>query len=268
MVNLLKAGDDVGLGELIKLIGHESYHPTAEGHQLVASKILETIPSLMSYDYCQEFIGVSDPVCPIMNPRVPNPSSYWGDYRTFGSVTKQHHMTLANDDVTYAPGDTIDIELGDYSFASNSDVTIEVHSTPTRLATVQSAGYGSLSTQITLPVTLQDGFHTIHLFGQTYAGQSIDIYDVIGVAKPDVAGQPSPQQPSSTPPTPSTTESKPSDQVNPAGPADSTDSAGVVIAQQGNTTDANLEASVLGEADSLTQSRDDRPLNQDGGIWN
>lgn len=251
VVNMLKAGDDAGLGELIKLIGHESYHPTHEGHQLVAAKILDTIPDLMNYSYCRELTGVSDAICPIMNPRVPNPSSYWGNYREFGAAIKQRHITLADDSVIYAPGEAINIELGDYSFASNSEVTIEVHSAPVRLAEVMSTNYGSLSAQISLPADLPEGFHTLHLFGRTYAGQPIDIYDVIAVARPpEPTSVDTPQLPSNNA-NQSNAEGDTSSVSVESSTAGDTEFVGEVDgAQQTGQFDLGREVSVLGDTDT------------------
>lgn len=193
--NFIKPGDDIALPvdwlKWLKLVGQESFHPNALGHQLASAAILNTVNGdLENYDYCD---GITS--CP-QNVSVPEPSSYW--------------LSAYHDLPTQIAADSVDnlmitgqrtgsyiVRIRNYMLMPLSAIDIEVNSTPRSLGYFTAQADGSLNTVVNLPEDLEEGFHTIHIYGKSYSGENIDLYKVIRYFKSDpiVNGQPTAQVP-------------------------------------------------------------------------
>ncbi|CAN5381484.1 hypothetical protein BH10PAT4_BH10PAT4_5440 [soil metagenome] len=181
-MNGLKPGDDfpdIDFINWFKVIAQESFHPRPVGHQMIADRIVDQIPDLRTYDYCQQEFGRSTGSCPVSNVVAPQPADYWlvdGQTHGYESLRRIDFMDAENYSF-----DAVDakVELADYSFAAGSDVVIEIHSDTYVLGTYRVDDNGSLATNIVLPQDLQPGFHTVHVFGKSYSGEPIDVYQVI-----------------------------------------------------------------------------------------
>jgi len=182
-INFIKTGDDIGPFENSKwfrLIGQESFHPNALGHQLESDAILSQVAgNLMTYNYCY---GVS--LCP-QNITAPEPSSYWIP-DLYHNYPEQKNTNYVADDVNPINDKQKQLSLANNSLAPNSVVDIVITSTPQSLGQFVAASDGSFNTSIELPADLEEGYHTVHLYGTSYAGSPIELYQVIKYMKPIV----------------------------------------------------------------------------------
>lgn len=181
-MNGIRPGDDITVSEKLnwlKVVGNESFHPRPTAHAAITSAILQNIPNVLSYDHCQIEFSQSNGTCQIHNTEAPWPSDYWLEDGVEHNYAAQR---LANfvDNPDSAPDErqkTIVVEQ--FTLDPGSPVRIEIHSDPVTLATTTADASGGLSLDIELPSDLPEGFHTIHLYGTSYSGSQVDLYQVI-----------------------------------------------------------------------------------------
>lgn len=176
-MNGLRTGDDQSLIEnnsLSKVIGSESFHPTPEGHRLIADVIKTRVNNIITTNQCTQLRIV----CP-EESQAPWPSPYWIENGKTSGYREQRTTHLVRDTYGTDGDDTAEIAMPKNSLQPNSDVTIEIHSDPITLASSTVSSDGSVSLTIRLPLSLQSGFHTLHLYGTSYSGEVIDLYQVI-----------------------------------------------------------------------------------------
>jgi len=182
-MNAIRTGDDGIISDnlsFLKIVGNESFHPNALGHSLLANSITGTVSNIMTNDYCAN----GAVVCPVETP-APNPSDYWVSGLYHNYPTQQ----IAN--YVYNRSDSYDnrqksLKVDDASLEPNSTVRIEITSDPKSLGQFQVSASGSLDVDIDLPIDLEEGYHTVHLYGTSYSGESIELYQVIEYKKPVV----------------------------------------------------------------------------------
>jgi hypothetical protein len=172
-VNGLTEGDDLiidGLGP----IGNESYHPNELGHQLMSSVLI------------QQSERLSKPM-PVADDTVKAPYKESDVYRQFigdapsgfPPLPPQHPITnVKNVDLK---GSTI-APRTDIPLRPNSTFDASFHSTPTPAGMLTTDADGHLTGEITVPDSLEPGYHTLHLYGQNLSGQQVDLYKLIYVA--------------------------------------------------------------------------------------
>jgi lysophospholipase L1-like esterase len=180
----VRTGDDSNLindSDWFKFIGNESFHPNSIGHSLVAKSIHKSVDDLSNYSYCNN--GVT--ICPDDSVSAPEPSSYWiadkyHDYPTqqIASFVYDHEDSTDNKQK--------DLIVDSYSLLPNSSVNIEITSDPISLGNFTAGSDGSLSANLNLPVDLMEGYHTLHLYGTSYSGEQVELYQVIKYEKPYV----------------------------------------------------------------------------------
>lgn len=71
------------------------------------------------------------------------------------------------------------------TFSSNTAVHAELHSDPVNLGDYTSTSDGAISTNITIPNTVQAGYHTLILSGLSPAGTVVDVTQIILVKGAD-----------------------------------------------------------------------------------
>jgi hypothetical protein len=162
-MNGVRIGDDVAIVNslpMLRIIGAETFHPTPSGHNLLASEVLSQYPNLTNTPIEATDIG---------------PDSYWDTDNSDGvpqayatdfafSTDDRQNMTVA------VPGGTLQ---------PHSIATIEVHSEPTTLATFVVDDQGGIRGSIAMPLSLKEGYHTLHLLAANRAGVNIDMYQFI-----------------------------------------------------------------------------------------
>lgn len=165
-MNAVRFGDDfspIKNVPQLKIIGAESFHPTPFGHRLHVGQITSQFPSLFSISSCSTCIHSGRP---------PEPTSYWKYDESLSIIQRsERFVEETNENRVY----TITMPAG--SFAPNDIVTVEVHSKPEILGTRTATAIGALNVEIVLPAHLEQGVHSIHLFGTLPTGGKIDYYD-------------------------------------------------------------------------------------------
>jgi lysophospholipase L1-like esterase len=165
-MNGLRTGDDAAVGILfpLRIIGNESFHPTPYGHELIAYELRRRYNQLTSGAGCLE--------CP---DTPPSGSSYWGEEKRITSRLGDFASPS-----TLTPHDSvIAITLPPQSLLAGSDVRVEIHSDVMVLGTLKADEQGGLSGSLTIPTGLEEGFHTIHLFGTSDSGEDVEVYQEI-----------------------------------------------------------------------------------------
>jgi len=184
-MNGVRTGDDSQYGWLLNL-GNESFHPNPLGHNYAALSINSAVGSLLDFNYCSNDV----PACPDNSVVAPEPSSYWipdgyHDYPTQKATDFLSDRQIAVDNQKQ-------IILDDYSLEPNSSVSVGITSNPRLLGQFTASANGSLDIVITLPADLEYGYHTVHLYGTSYSGELIELYQIIDYKERNIK-QPSDQ---------------------------------------------------------------------------
>ena len=177
VMNAISLGDDSELSEetqWFKVLGQEGFHPRPTGHALTATSILESVPNLVTYAYCSD----NRTICP-EDVDAPDPSGYWLVDGTTHNYASQRIAYFTQDRKEAAGNRKKTAVLPSYSFAPNSLVRAEIHSDPVIIGEYVTESDGALLFDFALPSDLEEGFHTIHLYGKSYSGEEIDLYEVI-----------------------------------------------------------------------------------------
>jgi lysophospholipase L1-like esterase len=190
VMNAIRTGGESSVSantDWLKLIGSESFHPKPTGHADIASAIIDYMPDLLTYNYCLTETPTQSKTCPNDEVVAPVPSNYWLEDGTTHGYAAQHVANFVSDssDIGDVRHKTLNTE--NYSFEPGSTVTAEIHSNPIVLGSVTVNESGAISAPIELPVDLEEGFHAIHLYGTSYSGQPIDLYQVIQYALRDTS---------------------------------------------------------------------------------
>ncbi len=180
-MNAVRTGDDGAISDnldWLKLVGQESFHPNPFGHSLVAESINGSVSNILDYRYCDGGLTV----CPVETV-VPEPSKYWipdsyHDYPT------QKIANFISDRLGSIDSLLKQVTLDSSSLAPNSAVSIEITSNPRSLGQFVTDDSGGLNLEVDLPVDIEEGYHTIHLYGTSYSGESVELYQVIKYIKP------------------------------------------------------------------------------------
>lgn len=179
-MNAIRLGDDSAIIDKLqwlKLIGQESFHPNTLGHAKIASKIETTINNLDSFNYCDNSLTA----CPVNTPP-PEPNEYWvpGIYHDYP------HQKLA-DFILDDPSNENHkkLVLPGHSLSPSTNVTVTVASEPQTIGIYQVGANGDLDQSINLPPNLDPGYHTLHIYGASYSGEAVDLYQVISYKLPD-----------------------------------------------------------------------------------
>ncbi|HZJ34483.1 MAG TPA: SGNH/GDSL hydrolase family protein [Candidatus Angelobacter sp.] len=183
-MNLIRLGDDISpINSLdwFKVIGQESFHPNLLGHTYMAGSIVESVGNIMTYDYCVGGINI----CP-GSSLAPEPSTYWlpGTYHNYPA---QKIASYVFDRDGASDNRQKELVLTNGSLTPGSSVVVEITSDPRLLGQFEATSDGALNVDVDLPIDLEEGYHTVHLYGTSYSGESVELYQVIEYKKPYVA---------------------------------------------------------------------------------
>jgi len=188
-MNTIKLGDDInpmGESRFFRLIGAESLHPNPLGHSLTADLISRRYGNLLDLNYCQN----GEVACPNDQVVAPEPPDYWHDGDS-NRLPIQASIDIIKD-VSIGLADTLTdiatklyhtVGLSPMSFAPGTKVTVEVHSTPMVIGESYANSDGSASLGFSLPDDLEEGYHELHILGDSYTGKKIDYYQVFLFSK-------------------------------------------------------------------------------------
>ncbi|MDB5161975.1 MAG: hypothetical protein JWM52_483 [Candidatus Saccharibacteria bacterium] len=166
-VNGLRLGDDIApvkVLPMLKVIGYESFHPTPIGHELEASSIERIYGDLNQFHPCSD--------CNSGIPGIPN---YWG---SSGDERRQKYTSFLAS-VELSVSSKLSIKIDPHNLEPGSQVKIEIHSEEKELGPLTIDPDGGLMAELSLPNTLEPGYHTVHLYGVSYDQQPVDLYEVI-----------------------------------------------------------------------------------------
>jgi lysophospholipase L1-like esterase len=199
-MNTIRTGDDssvINQLDWFKFIGQESFHPTPFGHNLIAQTINSAVDgNILYYNYCNN----GNSVCP-QDIAPPEPSNYWIPTDNNDSLATQKAVDFLIDD---NDPESVDrkISLPKFSMTPDSEATIEINSTPQSLGQFQIDDSGGLETTIGLPDSLENGYHTIHIYGTSFSGEPVDFYQSTQVYHPEIILNDQLQPPAITPNSP------------------------------------------------------------------
>lgn len=180
-MNGLRLGDDTALFTSLpdlKLIGSESFHPTPTGHAMIAAAFTSKHYDITDEDYC----GDGQTTCPT-SAVIPEPSQYWspGPGGATGVVVESYAQTFAYTSPETTPMLHISVEEG--VLHKDSTVRVEIRSHAAVLGTLRANNRGVVDGIVTLPDTIEEGEHTLHLFGTSEDGTAVDLYQFVHVAQ-------------------------------------------------------------------------------------
>ncbi len=184
-MNSIALGDDSNMlnnSQSFRFIGNESFHPNSLGHQLDASSILGSVGNIMDYEYCSNGVVV----CPDQSVVAPEPSTYWlqNNYHNYPKQIVSNFVSILDN---LGSNLIASVKLNARMLQPLSSAVIEIHSNKISLGHFITNSDGSLDVGIILPDDLEEGYHSIHLLGNSYSGEEVDLYQLIEVRKPIVA---------------------------------------------------------------------------------
>lgn len=170
-VNGVRFGNDIAPSSLLpmlKIIGKESFHPNPIGHELIAQAILRQQTDLRSGS-CDDCAATTD------SPPLPDNWADSGgeDQRMSINAEIVSHTTITRQALGLA------VSLPPGSLRPGSMAYLEVHSRSEKLGSFAVASDGSLVGESSLPSTTSEGFHTLHVYGESFSGQPVDLYQII-----------------------------------------------------------------------------------------
>jgi len=182
-VNLVRTGDEISLlgdSDWFKYAGNESFHPSPAGNKMIADIITKELGDILSYKYCAN----GEIICPDKIVTAPDPVnlSYWMPEGDHNYAAQKAADFVSDCDKTCGESDK-QLKLDPSSLMPNSSVEIEIQSTPQNLGNFVVNSDGSLDTTVKLPLDLEEGLHTIWLYGTTYSGEPIELYQIIRYVK-------------------------------------------------------------------------------------
>lgn len=163
-MNGIRLGDDIlVLG--VPMVGTESFHPTPQGHELIAWNIKESID--------KKCFGC-----------VPGDIDYeYWNIDTESSISSRLDMT----DGVQTVGGKLDLSFSSGSFVPDSDIELQIHSEAISLGTLKADQDGALKHSVDLPEALVEGYHTLHAFGLSEYQEKVDYYQTILIVGADKA---------------------------------------------------------------------------------
>lgn len=177
-MNGVRLGDDIApikFLQAFKVIGAESFHPTPLGHQLVAQSIFDQYSTKASIQACAG-CDVPSTIPPL----------FWGAPPGEG-VRHQIEDPAITKNSTRS-GEEIKLTTASMTFAPGSEVEIELHSEPIKIATNRVNDEGGLATDIVVP-QVSSGYHILHLLGTSPDGNPVDRYQVVAVNEVEHEGE-------------------------------------------------------------------------------
>ena len=175
-MNAIRFGDDiapVSLFSKFKVFGSESFHPTPKGHELVAGAIQRMGSNWRSQASC---------TCEYSEASL-DPPAYWKQGDDAGGLDMRAQRSgefLSHVNVT--TGSPVNIRFPATTFKPGSNVSVELHSEPQELAKLTVQPDGSLESDVILPSNTT-GYHTVHVYGVSFAENPIDIYQTISLTE-------------------------------------------------------------------------------------
>lgn len=209
-MNGIRLGDDIApisFLDTFKIIGAESFHPTPWAHAKIAQAAVNQLTPNWPHVTCER-CTYSDTLLEASSYWTPAPPT---DNNPEAQSPRTQMYERFLDKTLFIKNSSLDVSasLPKNSFAPNSSVSIELHSNEVQLAQTKAQADGSIAATVTLPANYQ-GYHTVHIYGESPSGVSLDLYQGVVIAEESAAvpeentGGQSQSNTPSTPSTPST----------------------------------------------------------------
>lgn len=152
-----------------RIIAQESFHPNPLGFELIKQSIKSAVPDIKDYAYCS-----NEEAC-ATNESAPEPSAYW-------TLSSQENLEILAETTCIEPvdgqKDEVQLNIPNFSTKANSPLNLTVRSNPQSLGQILTDDKGGYSGRLKLPDNLESGYHTLHLKGESYSGEPIDLYQI------------------------------------------------------------------------------------------
>ncbi len=181
-MNAIRFGDDITVIDKLpnfKPIGNESFHPNALGHSYTAKMITDDVNDIITYNYCMN----GETICPEDNVAAPEPSEYWIP-ESIHDYPSLKNISFVSDDVNGKNNRQRRLSLSEGTLQPDSSIKVEITSEPELIGNYTATSDGSFAADIELPLDLDYGYHTIHLYGTSFSGESIELYEAISYEAP------------------------------------------------------------------------------------
>lgn len=176
-VNGLTAGNDQLDWWIIHgPIGNESYHPNALGHRLLKEAVLRETANFTAPMPAAEAASMLQPESAsaliLQAPATGRPVHY-----------TTYHGQLTPGVVVAGRNLNLQLQASDFSLLPNAPITVSLNNEPSPLVVAQTDAAGDLTVGLSVPETFEPGFHTLHVYAKNMAGENIDIYKTVYVAR-------------------------------------------------------------------------------------
>ena len=167
----------------------EGYHPNANGHNAIFNKIKSGLESksLGEFTECNQII-----FCPTDNSNTPpsipeffTPETLLDKAAKFVEFVHSSAQDFGHNVTNVIKNHSVNIQAPPFMFSGNSFTKVHIFSNPIDLGSFQTDADGSLNADITIPSSLEPGYHTIVLSGTTYSGDPIDYLQIVLVKGQD-----------------------------------------------------------------------------------
>jgi len=175
-VNGLTAGNDK-----FHVLGDESYHPNALGHELIEQAILHATHNFSDPATPTPASSITQPSASDTNPLL---SSVSKSGRTIRTILPDSSIT--NESVIHGGGLFLTIKGLKDGLQPNSSYSVSLRTDGTILGTVSTDETGDIEGTVTVPVNVSVGNQILDVTGTNVAGQGIDVTTTVYVSASEI----------------------------------------------------------------------------------
>lgn len=156
------------------IFGSESYHPNVLGHELLA----DTIRSVTN-DFK---LSASTNLNPIVKPDNSFYERFVGDLEDMVNTSPTYSALTQYEAIQRGGVLGVTIQATSSLLASSTgSAVVELHSDPTMLGTASFTPAQGLTSSVTIPPTVEPGWHELHVLYTDIEGRDVDLYQYIYV---------------------------------------------------------------------------------------
>lgn len=176
-LNGLTGGNDMPavLGYSMGPIANESFHPNQLGQWLLADSIRKQTQDLtIAMPAASPGLQLDDQHDQL--PILENAPSLGPTEATVARAEfyREGPAVMSKDQPT-----TLTVAADTYSLQPLSTVDISLRSEPIHIATAQTDAAGSITVAATVPNTVPNGYHTLHIRAENIAGEAVDLFKTV-----------------------------------------------------------------------------------------
>lgn len=170
------------------VFAQEGFHPNASAHAAIARAIERQVGTsdLAGGTYCSTVYP-----CPVAT-EPPGLPTFFGDgsVRPTSIAVPTELLLLSGSPIPYWIEKGAEFTVQTALLAAGSTARISLHSTATDLGTPTVTVDGTLTIKLTIPDSVPDGFHTLHIYGMSPSGEAVDLYQIVYVGMKESAAPP------------------------------------------------------------------------------